>query len=286
MIGMRPVPLLLGVLLSSVPAVPAEEEQKLAVVRTEVQQYQDGPPIPGGFQFFPGDTVYFTFRVAGFQITEQDIARIGYEIDAFDPEGLMLQETVSDEVAAELTRQDKKNEWMPIVRYDTLVPPTAPSGEYRLAVRVTDAIGKTATQKEVRFRVKGKDLEASDSLVIRDFAFYRTETATSPLVSAVYRPGDSVWARFDMTGYEFGDGNKFSIEYGIKVLRASGKMLFEQPVAASEEDESFYPQRYIPGSLSLNLTADLEEGEYTIIVNARDKIGEQTCETTQVFEVR
>lgn len=274
---------LLAVALLS--AGPAAESEKLSIVRTVLHQYQDGPPLSSGFDFFPGDTVFLSFRVAGFHVTKEDKIDLTWEIDARDPSGVRLKEPVSGELATEVLPEDRKNNWMPIIRYDVLVSPSAPSGEYGIQLKLTDRLGKTSTESMVRFQVRGRDVAPSDSLVVRNFRFLRSETSTQPLEVAAYRPGDSVWARFDITGYKFAQNNRFSIEYGIKVLRASGSVLFEQPVAAEEERDSYYPQRHIPGSLSLTLTPDLSKGEYTIIVAVRDRIGEQTCETQEAFLV-
>ncbi len=278
-----------GLAVALAAAAPAAD-RKLAIVQAALHQYDGGPPVPASFEFFPGDTVFLTFRIAGFKTVEKDDEDhlwLAYRIEAFDPEGLPIREPHEGRIAAELTYQDKKQKWTPLVRYEALVPPTAPSGEYRIAIHVEDLYAKTSTELEKTFQVRGRDdIEPSETLVIRNFHFYRSETSMRPLSRPVYRPGSSVWARFDIVGYRFGENNRFSIDYGVKVLRASGKVLFEQPVAVSEEEESFYPQRYLQGGLSLNLTPDLSPGDYTLIVTVRDHIGNQTYEEEHVFTVR
>jgi hypothetical protein len=278
------LPLLLALAL----APPAATSQQLTVANAALHQYDGGPAIPASFEFFPGDTAFLTFRVSGFQTIREDDEEhfhLAYTIDAADPEGIPIKETDEGAIESELSRQDKKQNWMPLVRYDVLVPPSAPSGEFRIVIAVEDRIANAKAEQEVIFRVRGRSIEPSESLVLRNFNFYRTETSMRALERAAYKPGSSVWARFDITGYEFGEGNKFSIEYGLKVLRASGKTLFEQPVAAAEERESFYPERSIQGGFSLNLTEDLTAGDYTIIVTVRDKIGEQEFDITRILTV-
>ena len=253
-----------------------------------MHQYEGGPGVPGSFEFLPGDTVFLSFRIAGCHIVEKDDEekiRLTYRIDALDPDGVRLKEEAKGEIEAELTPQDRKKKWTPIVRYEVLVPPSAPSGVYRLVVQAKDELSGATARQEVTFKVRGRPVEPSETLVVRNFRFLRSETAMEPLEVAAYRPGDSVWARFDITGYEFADSNRFSIDYGLSVFRASGKLLYSQEVAAEEQRESYYPQRHIPGSLSLNLTPDLPKGAYTIVLEVRDKIGEQVCETRQVFQV-
>lgn len=268
--------------------VPAASGSQLEIVNTAVHQYEGGPGVPGGFEFFPGDPVFFSFRIAGFRSVEEDDEeriRLSYGIEVLDPDGVRLAEGVTGKIETELTPEDRKKQWLPVVRHDVAVPPSALSGAYRLAVEVKDELSGATAQHEATFQVRGRYVEPSDTLVVRNFRFLRAETATEALAVAAYHPGDSVWARFDITGYEFGDLNRFSIDYGLTVLRASGKLLYTQEVAAAEERESYYPQRHIPGSLSLNLTPDLDHGAYTILLRVRDRIGDQICEIRQVFQV-
>ena len=75
------------------------------------------------------------------------------------------------------------------------------------------------------------------------------------------------------------------MSYGVAVLRPNGETMFQQPEAAGEHDQSFYPRAYVPAGLSLNLTRDLAPGEYAIVVTARDKVGNQTQEVRQAIAV-
>jgi len=258
---------------------------QVAIVNPALHQYQGGPPVPGSFEFFPGDTVLLSCRITGYHITEEDKIRLTYQIDAMDPDGLRLKETTEGEIEAELAPEDKKSKWTPIVRYEVLIPPAAPSGVYRLTIRVKDELNRTTASQDVAFSVRGRHVEPSDTLVVRNFRFLRSETATEALAAPSYHPGDSVWARFDITGYRLDDSNRFEVDYGLSVLRSSGKILYTEDVAAEEQRESYYPQRHVPGMLSLNLTPDLALGEYTIVLMVRDRIGQQSYQTRQVFQV-
>ena len=144
---------------------------------------------------------------------------------------------------------------------------------------------KTETQTEQMFQVAGHQVEPSDTLVVRNFRFLRSEEDRKPLAIAAYRPGDTVWARFDMTGYKFADGNAFDIEYGVEVADASGQVKYSQPHAANEKTKSFYPQRYTPGVVSLNVPQDMQKGKYTMVVTVKDNLSGQTAEAKQTFSV-
>src|SRR5260370_1766301 len=88
-----------------------------------------------------------------------------------------------------------------------------------------------------------------------------------------------------MTGYKLGDGNQFDIEYGLVVLRADGSQAYAEPQAAAQKEQTFYPVRYQPGVLSLNLAKDHARGQYTIVLKVRDNLGSQTYKARQKVSV-
>jgi hypothetical protein len=174
---------------------------------------------------------------------------------------------------------------MPKFLASFVVPPFAPAGIYHIPVKVKDELSGADTGAELTFRVRGHDVEPSSSLVTRNYQFLRNEDDQTAMRNPVYHPGETLWARFDITGYKFVENNRFSVEYGLAVLNADGKELFSQPNAASESKESFYPQRYVPGMLSLNLDRNVPTGSYTLVVTVRDTTGDQTWESRQTFRV-
>ena len=134
--------------------------------------------------------------------------------------------------------------------------------------------------------MKGYGVEKSDKLVARNFRFQRREEDAAPLTQPNYRPGDTVWARFDMTGYKIGEQNAFDVAYGLEVLRASDqKSMYAEPNAAREKDATFYRKRYLQGALSLNLNKDLARGDYVVILRVRDELGGQAYEERHTFSV-
>ena len=96
-------------------------------------------------------------------------------------------------------------------------------------MKISDEAGNAEISGELKFNVRGHTVEPSDTLIARNFLFLRAEddrrgNDASGLSSRRYS-----WARFDITGYKYGDENLFSVEYGLAVLRANGDKLFEQP---------------------------------------------------------
>ena len=271
--------------LAALPAatLAAADKKPLSIPSVIFSQYEDGPPVPAGFDFLPGDTVFVRFFIAGYHKTEDGKISISRTVDVLDPEQVRLVPARSGKLETELAEEDK--DWMPKVRQEFVVPPEAASGTYMVHAAVKDELAGTEVKSDVKFVVRGKDVAPSDALTIRNFRFLRGEEDGKPLPVAAYRPGDPVWARFEMIGYKLGAKNALDVQYGLAVLRASGEKMFEQAVAAEAKEETFYPKRFVPGILSLNLDKDIHPGEYTIAVTVRDGVGNQTFEEKYVFRV-
>ena len=273
---MRPILLLLlPALLSAAPA--------LQIVKPVISQMDGGTPDPPGFVHVSGETLYFTCRVAGYSKTQEEKIHLTYSVQAFDPNGVPLAEIYKNELQDEVTPQDK--EWMPKIETSLAVPPLVASGTYKIVVKVDDLVAKSSTELSVPFQIRGHDVEASDTLVVRNFRFYRSENDTVVMPKAAYHPGDGVWAKFDITGYKFGDGNRIDVSYVTSVIAPGGKVLWTQPEPAVEQTDSFYPKRYVPADFGISLTPTIKPGEYTIAVQVKDAVGKQEYETKVTFTV-
>ncbi len=269
-------------LLSSPSASLAAGAPQLTIFEPTLRESEGGPPIRSNFIYITGETVFFTFQIRGYQVSAESKVDIHYRIDAVDPRAVRLMETIEKDIQAEVAPEDKN--WMPIVRQSFLIPPLAEPGTYKVLVAVEDRIGKREAKAEAPFLVRGRKVEPSNTLVARNFRFLRAEDDPEPLDIAAYRPGDMLWARFEMIGFQYGENNRVHVEYGVSVLDAAGKVLFSEPQAAVEQDESFYPKRYLPGILSLDL-AKARPGNYVLALALRDQIGHQTAESKHEFKV-
>jgi hypothetical protein len=255
----------------------------LSIVNTVAHQMEDGPASTIPKSFTPGETVFFSFQVENYKVSEDDKVRLLARVEAFDPKGVALQPPAETKIDTEVAPQDK--EWRPKIRTQIEIPPLAMTGPFRIAVKVTDELAGTSAEKDVPLTVTGRPAPESDKLAVLNFGFYRREDEARPLGTPAYRPGDQVWVRFDIAGYRLGPKNSVDVEYGVAVLSPSGKVLFSQAQAATERSESFYPKRYLPNSFSLSVQPDTKPGEFTIVVTAKDNIGQQTVESRQAFSV-
>jgi hypothetical protein len=276
-------------LAASLACIAAPSDKKLAIVHTVVAQSDNGLAIAADDQFRQGETLYFSFQVEGYKKVDKpdDYGKqnihFKYQIQALDSRGAILQPVKDGSVETTVSSEDKN--WLPVIRDAIVVPPLADSGEYAILVKLSDELSAQTAEARVTFSVKGHDVAPSDTLVVRNFRFVRQEDDDKALPVAAYRPGDAVWARFDMTGYKLGTKNQVDIEYGLTVLRADGSVAYSEPQAATQKIQTFYPQRYQPGTLNLSLAKDQPLGNYTIVLAVRDNLGQQMYETRETFSV-
>lgn len=262
-------------------------QTRLEFDRVALHQFEDGPVLDAAYEFVPGETAYFSCRIAGYRTAEKDDqknVKLAWSMRVLDPAGVPLEKDRSGRIEDRVLPEDK--EWKPKFLASFIVPGFAPSGMYHIPVTVKDEIAGVEISRDLTFRVRGHEVESSETLTARNFQFLRAEDDTVPMKPAVYHPGDMLWAKFDITGYKFAEGNRFSVDYGLAIFDADGKQLFAQPEAASDSKESFYPQRYVPGALSLSLDRNVAPAPYTLVVTIRDKVGNQNVEIKQPFQVQ
>jgi hypothetical protein len=268
---------------------PPSASGNLAFVETGIQSAEDAPFVPADYRFMPGDWIYFTFQVSGFKVaqngdTEVRQISLRYTVEPVDGQGVPLAQAVSDAIDQEISPQDKN--WQPKRRASFLLPSYISAGTYQLRVTVDDLLAKTSASKMFPFQIGGTVIAPAAALNVQSFRFLRDESDGPALEVAAYRPGDTVWGRFDMAGFRTNAQHAAELEYGFSVLRPNGKPVFEEKTAAKEVlNGLFYPPQFVPGVLSVNTTRDLAPGEYTIVVRVRDLIGKQSAELQEKFRI-
>jgi hypothetical protein len=276
------IPLTLLLTAETLPAA-----SKLAFERLALHQYEDGPLLPSSYQFLPGETIWFSARIAGFESQpagDNRNVKISWQVGLVDPDGVAVEAPRTGRLDESLRSQDK--DWVPKFVVSFLLPSFVPGGTYHIPVTVKDELAGSEITGSLEFAVRGESIEPAASFTIRNFRFLRNETDAEALRQpVVYKPGTTLWARFDMAGYKFEANHKFSVDYGLAVLNADGKELFAQPEAAAESKESFYPQLRVPGALSLKLDPNVPPATYTLVVTVHDKIGGQVAEQRETFRV-
>ena len=259
----------------------------VAIERMALHQFEDGPVLSPSHVFLPGETVFFSCRLSGYQMAttgdEERSVKLAWRVQVSDPAGVALELPSAGRIVEPVLPQDKS--WLPKFSHSFVVPPYAVGGAYRIAVDVKDEVGGTEITSQLEVQVRGLEVEPGDTLVARNLRFLRSEEDAAPLDPAAYRPGEMLWARFEITGYKLAEKNHYSVSYGLVVLKEDGEQVFAQPDAAADSKESFYPQRYVPGALSLSLDPGVPAGAYTLVVTMRDEVGQQTAEARGRFRV-
>jgi hypothetical protein len=276
-------------ILSFWAGLAAAADKSLTIVHPVFSISEDGPPEASDEDYVPGETVYFSCQTEGYRKSDkpddygkQTIA-LEFQVEVRDKSGTLLMPIQTGKIETTVTQEDK--DWKPKFRETIVVPPLADTGEYSVRVKVSDKLAKTTDEKTFVFHLKGRDVAPSDTLIVRNFRFLRGEDDAKPLKVAAFSRGDAVWAKFDMTGYKFGEKSAVDIEYGLTVLREDGSVAYSEPQAANQKIQSYYPQRYQPGELNLNLAKDQPLGKYTIVLTVHDNIGQQMYETRETFSV-
>ncbi len=236
-----------------------------------------------GDRFRSGETVFFSFQVSGYEQSAAKAVRLSYRVEAFDPHGVRIEAPVESIFDATLHEEDKH--WMPKLRVPIAIPPVAPPGTYKIVVQVTDDISHLTAMSETEFQVDGHEVPPSAELTIRNFNFYRTEGDSHPVSVAAYHPGDSLFARFDISGFRYAAENTIHVFYDVALVNPAGKTIYAQDHAAEDRSFSYYPKPYVPGEMSLSLEANMRAGVYTLIVTAHDEVGHQKFEAKQAFTV-
>ena len=272
---------LFAVLIASLLVAGAQE---LAITEARLHQYEDSPPVGSTYPFRAGEMVSVSFRIAGFKMDPDRRISLEYNIRASDASGMPLGAPKSGKIETELALEDK--DWLPKVRYQVQLPDTPSPGRHLVELSVRDQLAGKEARATLPFQVEAPTVSPAESVTIRDFAFLRSEDAANPLPERPsYAPGSTVWARFQIAGYAFGPKNRYDVRYGLQLRDASGKVLFREPHAAAQADESFYPRRYVGATLSLNLEKNIRPGEYVLVISLTDAIAGQTIESEHPFRV-
>lgn len=257
--------------------------QELTIARPQVSQSEDGAPLAAGETFVPGETVFFSFEVAGYKPPANGKVQLKGHVQAFDPRGTAIAVEDEQSIATTLAEEDKN--WRPKIRSQFVIPSIAPPGTYRVRFNVADPQGR-AGKGEATFAVKGHSVEASRILAVKNLGFYRTQDDEVALREPLYSAGDTLWVRLDVTGYKYGEQNSIDVSYDVEVDTADGKTLFQQADAAVERSQSFYPQPWVPAEFNLSLQPTMSKGPYTLIITAHDGTGKSTATAKAEFRVQ
>src|SRR4051794_35836776 len=84
------------------------------IVEAGIHQTEDGVLVAPGTTFTPGEVLFFSCVLDGFQVSKDKKVAIQYEITAVDPAGVPIIEPAPGKVDVELAPEDKQ--WRPKIR--------------------------------------------------------------------------------------------------------------------------------------------------------------------------
>ena len=263
----------------------------LAIQNAALQIQEDGAAVAPGRLFRAGELAYGSFSVANFQQkpgpvpeAEENIISLSYRVEAFDGAGVAIQALQVGKIDATVRREDK--EWRPKIRFQLIIPPLPPSGAYRVEAWVKDEFAGKEARVQIPFQVKGYDVATADKLTVANFRFQRTEKVSEGAwTPAVYHVGETVWVLFDATGFKLGPKNRYDLAYGLAVLDAAGKVLFELEDVADLAEEPAYPKRAVPGALSVRVAEGTPKSTFQFRVRVKDRVGGEIVDQLGKFMI-
>jgi hypothetical protein len=263
-------------------------DNPLQIVIAGVQRSEDAPFVSGEFHFLPGDYVYLEFQISGYGIqtaNDTDVRKMSltYEISPQDAKGTPLVPPATGVIKDELSPEDKN--WTPKRRASFLLPSFIAAGKFRLHLSVKDLISNATAERDIPFNIGGVVVIPSATLTVQDFQFLRNEDDNEPLEVPAFRPGDTVYVRFNMTGFRLEGENKYQLSYGLAVTRPDGKAYLNEQTAAQLSSSSFYPVQFVPGAVAVTSTRAAIHGQYVILLTVHDLIGSQTYQLKRAFTI-
>lgn len=270
-------------LLAVLPALAAAAPT-FAVTKPVLAQSDGGDGLPAEFKHIAGETIFFSCNLSGFTKSPEEQINLTYSVQAFDPKGVPVAEIYKGEAKEEVGPQDKN--WEPKVETQIVLPDLLLPGTYKILVKAEDLLAKTSAELSVPFTVTGLNVTPNATLVAKNFRWYHTEEEEKPMSQPVYHAGDTMFMKFDMVGYKYGEGNKVDVSFVPSLVLETGKVIWTQPDPAVEQSESFYPKPYITGEFGISLNKDFKPGTYTMAVAIKDAIGKQNYQGTFKFTVQ
>lgn len=260
----------------------AEEAPVFEIIRLDLLDSFANYPISNESVFAPGDVVNVAFNLKGYTESETYRMKVSWKVSTTGPAKLPFAPGSNGLFDEELAPEDE--DWEPLVRYEAQLPYHLPAGTYGIHVEAKDELSGATAEGDLDVHVAGAPVVQSDTLSVQNFTFSLTAGGT-PLRQSVFRPGATIFASFDITGYKLGDGNSYELASHLKLLDAEGSEAYAfNP--ASEKGSSFYPRLSVPASFRFDLDPTIEEGLYTLVLTVTDVVGQQSLSSQETFEVR
>jgi hypothetical protein len=275
---------------SAFPQVPAAPQAAartaagdLALSDVIVGEYVTSLRLPDKFAFVSGMTVYLAFRVEGLKReSELNLVSFDYKVEAVDALGHPFEKPVTGRI----TRRVAQTEVVaaPLVRASVRVPGYVYPADAKFRIEVTDRLAKIATTSSATIPIRSEHPKPSGPFEILDLKVYRGEFDESAVADPVFRPGEPVWTRFLLAGFQW-KADEYDLKYGLLLQSSDGRDVLSVPEAATERNVSPYQRAYVPGIAALRLERNVRPGNYVIVVVAADGVAGATAKASIPFRV-
>ncbi len=260
----------------------SEEAPTLRIIHLDLLDSFANYPIANDSIFSPGDIVNVAFNLKGYSESETYRMKVSWKVSTTGPAKLPFAPGSDGLFDEELAPEDE--EWEPLVRYQAELPYHLPAGTYGIHVEAKDELTGATAEGDLDVHVAGAPVVHSDFLSVQNFTFSLTAGGT-PLRQAVFHPGATIFASFDITGYKLGEGNSYELSSSLDLIDAEGHQAYSfNP--AREKGASFYPRLSVPASFRFDLDPTIEPGVYTLVLTVTDVVGQQSLSSQKAFEVR
>src|SRR5579872_5487470 len=215
--------LLLAVLPACLAAAP------FAIVKPVVAQSEGGDALPASFKHGAGETLFFSCNISGFTKSNENQINLAYSVQAFDPKGVPVAEIYNGTSKESVGPED--TEWLPTIETQIVLPDILLPGAYKIVVKAEDLLNKEVADLTVPLEIGGRNVTASPTLILKDFRWFHNEEEQQPMNQPLYHAGNSMFMRFVIAGYKYGEKNKVDVSYTPSLVLESGKTIWSQPEA-------------------------------------------------------
>lgn len=259
----------------------AQRPQELSVVNLELFEEKGKPMQPDAY-FEPGKKLYAKFQIVGFSLDSKGAANLSLDVVALDPQGLALHEnwkpqfqgspgSAADPIPANMELE---------------IPVFAPSGRYKLVIKVKDELQGSETQLVKEFPVRAAQASIPKGLEIRDFAFLASEDG-QPLAKAQVQAGNRLYMVFNVAGLVFRDDSP-ALSVDMQLLDPDGDLVLDQPGMVELKDRVVYhPPTFFARITSwVDFPDETPKGTYTARFAVKDENAGQSLTHEAKFEVK
>jgi uncharacterized RDD family membrane protein YckC len=243
-------------------------------------QSKGGPERATG-PYRPGDTVYVKYDIAGYAVDDNGAPNLAIEMQGIDPYGMALHEPWGVQFHDAIEHGTPVNGSLYIQ-----LPYLAPSGTYKIPVRIHDRLANTDLQFTPTFQVEAPAVAPANAVEIRGLELSASENGPSD-PALVISPGATVYMRCSVFGLRV-QNNAISGMMGLKVIGPTGELLLDKPDYFNMTNHVAYhpPVFWIPITGHLSTPTGMPPGHYIEQFSVIDYLSQQTAVQQIGFDIR